>query len=75
MTARRAAFADRALTNSDLLNPQEVAEWLQKPPRTLSQWRYLKIGPPYLKVGQSVRYRRADVTAWLDAQSRGGETG
>lgn len=53
-----------------LMSEAQVAEILGKPPRTLRQWRYLGIGPTYLKVGATVRYRARDVEAWLEAQSQ-----
>jgi hypothetical protein len=34
---------------------------------TIEQWRYLKKGPRWVKVGRHVRYPRADTEAWLDA--------
>lgn len=48
----------------------EVADFLRKPERTLQQWRYLGIGPKYVKVGRDVRYRWEDVEKWLDDQAR-----
>jgi hypothetical protein len=30
-------------------------------PRTLERWRWLKAGPPYLKIGSRVVYRLEDV--------------
>lgn len=33
---------------------------------TLRNWRHLGKGPPYLKVGRSVRYRLDDVEAFLE---------
>jgi predicted DNA-binding transcriptional regulator AlpA len=53
-----------------LLIEQEVAEVLGKPARTLRQWRYLGVGPRYIKVGLSVRYRARDVEQWIEAQAR-----
>jgi len=53
---------------SDLMTEQEAGGYIGKPPRTLAQWRYLKKGPAYIKVGdKSVRYRQADLDAFLDA--------
>jgi predicted site-specific integrase-resolvase len=52
------------------MNEQEVAEVLGRPPRTLRQWRYLGVGPKYLKVGATVRYRARDIEKWLEAQER-----
>ena len=53
-----------------LMNEQQVAEVLGRPPRTLRQWRYLGVGPRYLKVGAAVRYRPSDIEEWLRAQER-----
>lgn len=51
-----------------LLTPDEVAEYLNVPARTLPRWRYLGIGPKFIKVGRHCRYRQADVDAWLESQ-------
>ena len=32
---------------------------------TATKWRAQAKGPPFIKVGRLVRYRRADVEAWL----------
>ena len=34
-------------------------------PRTLSNWRYKKMGPPYVRIGRSVRYPLLDAFRWL----------
>jgi predicted DNA-binding transcriptional regulator AlpA len=52
-----------------LAKPVEVAQFLGVPEKTLDQWRYLKKGPRWSKVGRHVRYRWADVEKWLDQQS------
>jgi hypothetical protein len=36
--------------------------------RTLSNWRWAGGGPPFVKVMRRVRYRRADILAWAQAQ-------
>lgn len=62
------------MPNTDeLLNPTQVATILGVPETTLSQWRYLRKGPRWAKVGRHVRYRRSDLGRWLDDQSRGGD--
>lgn len=33
--------------------------------------RHHRIGPPFIKLGRSVRYRRADVTTWLQERKIG----
>ncbi len=37
--------------------------------RTLQAWRLFRRGPPYVKVQRSVRYRVADIEAWLAAHA------
>lgn len=60
---------------TDLLTPEQVAEFLGMSPRTLAAWRYKRRGgPDWCKCGSLVRYRKADVIAWLDGGTRhGGE--
>jgi excisionase family DNA binding protein len=53
-----------------VLNELEAAARLGLSHRTLQMWRVRGIGPCFLKVGRSVRYRPADVDAWLEAQVR-----
>lgn len=52
-----------------LLSGEEVAAYLGVPRPTLHQWRYRGEGPRSIKVGRHVRYRKADIEAWLDEQS------
>lgn len=40
--------------------------------RTLERWRWLKLGPRYLKIGGRVIYRLEDVEAYEAAQLRSG---
>lgn len=53
-----------------LMSAEEVGEIIGRPARTLRQWRYLGKGPKYVKVGATVRYRPADVEAWIEAQAK-----
>jgi excisionase family DNA binding protein len=55
------------MTDHDLLTPDEAADYLRLSVRQLQQWRYIGSGPRYTKAGRAVRYRRADLDAWLDA--------
>jgi excisionase family DNA binding protein len=48
-----------------LLRPGDVSKLLGVPVSTLANWRSAGQGPPYLRVGRHVRYRRADVEAWV----------
>ena len=56
-----------------LLSSADVAELLDVSERTLEFWRYAGKGPAYVKVGKRVRYRPADVEAYLEAQRQGGD--
>jgi excisionase family DNA binding protein len=57
-------------TRTPLLTPTEVAKELGLPARTVEQWRYRNLGPRYVKVGRHVRYRPADIDAWIEQQVR-----
>ena len=52
-----------------LLTTEEVAQYLSVPLSTLYQWRLKKVGPRGIKVGKYIRYRRADIEAWLDTKA------
>lgn len=52
-----------------LMTPADLATLLNKPPKTLAEWRSKHIGPPYLKLaGGHVRYDPAAVEEWLQQQ-------
>lgn len=55
-----------------LLTIDELADFLQVPKATLYRWRYHGEGPPGLRLGRHVRYRQADVDAWLADQPHKG---
>lgn len=61
----------------DLMTPAEVAVEFRLDRETCYSWRRRGFGPASFKVGRHVRYRRADVLAWLAAQeqatARGGQ--
>lgn len=59
------------MDDTQLLLADEVATLLRLKPKTLETWRYRGEGPPHVKVGALVRYRRADVNAWIAAQVAG----
>ena len=56
-------------TARPLLTPEEVAEYLGIPLRSLYNWRYRGVGPRGYKVGKHVRYDAEDVRAWLQEHS------
>lgn len=53
----------------ELYDPEGLAEYLGVPLATVYRWRARRTGPRGVKVGRHVRYRAADVEAWLDSQA------
>ena len=52
--------------NDELLSTKELANWFGVSLQWLEIGRHRGYGPPFLRVGpQRIRYRRADVLAWL----------
>lgn len=43
----------------------QLSDFTQIPKQTLYRWRSEGVGPPGLRLGRHVRYRRSDVDAWL----------
>lgn len=50
----------------DIVTDDEAAEIVLCRPQTLAVWRMLGKGPRYIRVGRLIRYRRADLLAWLE---------
>ncbi|WP_218917153.1 helix-turn-helix transcriptional regulator [Croceibacterium atlanticum] len=50
---------------NEYLTSDEVSDWLKVSRRTLHRWARLRKGPPSVKVGRSVYYRRTSVEQWL----------
>ncbi|NUV89971.1 DNA-binding protein [Streptomyces sp. KAI-26] len=57
----------------ELLEPKRVQDEYGFHAQTLANWRWMGIGPDYIKIspGRSgrVKYRRSAIEAWLDAQT------
>ncbi len=53
----------------DFFSPQGLADYLGVPVATVYRWRHRHEGPRGLRVGRHVRFRRADVEAWLELQA------
>lgn len=53
-----------------ILTEHDLAEEIGLSLKVIQKWRRLGGGPPYMKLGGSVRYRRSDVEAWLTASTR-----
>lgn len=56
---------------ADLLDEKAAAAVLDVSAGTLSVWRSTgRYSLPFVKIGRKVRYRRADLMAWLDSRTR-----
>ena len=47
------------------LTVDQIAALLQRSHRTLETWRRNGTGPPFIRIGRRVVYRRSDIEAWL----------
>ena len=65
----RVAAVSRAVVGEYLLT-REVAQLLRAPESTVRYWRHIRSGPPSIKVGRRVLYRREAVAAWLAAREQ-----
>jgi predicted DNA-binding transcriptional regulator AlpA len=71
MPSERPATRQRApLATSDLIDEDTLAGRLGVSRATLQAWRYAGRGPSYIKVGRFIRYRNADVEAFLERNAR-----
>lgn len=53
---------------SELMTLPEVCELLGISEATAYYWRQKSYGPKGARIGKQLRYRRADVEAWLNKQ-------
>jgi hypothetical protein len=53
-----------------LLTPKEAARVLKVSTSFLAKKRLTGDGPPYIKVGRSIRYTQAALLAWMNARQR-----
>ena len=54
----------RPRLHDEHLSPDDLAERLGVPVKTVYQWNTSGLGPPRLRIGRHVRYRLRDVVAW-----------
>lgn len=52
----------------DYLTDKELADQLDKSPRTLERWRRLREGPAPTRIGRKLYYHREAVARWLRSQ-------
>jgi excisionase family DNA binding protein len=55
---------------AELMTVQDVSRCLRVPVGTLRNWRVTGDGPPAARIGRHVRYRQADVEAWVSERVR-----
>jgi hypothetical protein len=53
------------------MHQNQLANRWHMSPRTLEQWRWLCLGPRYLRIGRRIVYRLEDVEAFESQQARG----
>lgn len=65
------AQSAREAVPAELIDELTLASRLGVSRSTLQSWRYTGRGPRFIKLGRMVRYRNADVDAYLRANTRG----
>jgi len=59
---------------TELMTEAEAAKELRLHPKTLARMRRDEQGPPHITIGDGerprIRYRRADVTAWVKERAQ-----
>ena len=53
----------------ELLTEHEAADLLKVSTRTLQAWRCNSSGPPFARVGRSIRYMRTGLLNWLSSRT------
>ena len=52
----------------DVMNTVEAAKYVRLGKPTLERFRLTGDGPIYVKLGKAVRYRKADLDAWMESR-------
>lgn len=60
---------ERSWDTGEHFTREQAAVFLALQPQTLAAWTSRGEGPPYIKVGRSVRYRKSDIEAWLESRT------
>lgn len=50
----------------EYLTTKQVADRLSLSRGTLVNWRSLRSGPPFKKLGKAIRYKLSDVIRWIE---------
>jgi hypothetical protein len=59
-------------TDNELMTEAEAANFLRLVPETLRNWRSLRRGPAFVKVGRRALYRREAISKWIVSREVGG---
>ncbi len=65
--------ANRQSVLDEWISREDLAEQLALTTDTLARWATLSIGPPRIKVGRRVFYRKSSVEKWLKGREMGGD--
>jgi excisionase family DNA binding protein len=57
---------EELVATESLMTVEQVADYLNVPVKTVYRWRLTGTGPRGARVGRYVRYRKADVEAWVE---------
>ena len=63
-----------AMAMNENLKTEAAAAFLQVKPATLEQWRWNGRGPKFIKLNRAVRYRKADLDAFVETRIFGSTT-
>lgn len=58
------------MSNKSFLTTDEAADYVGLQKSTLEAWRCRGGGPRFVKMGRAVRYRQADLDAWIETRLR-----
>jgi excisionase family DNA binding protein len=56
------------LEERNVLNPKQASAYLGCSESVMRLWRSQGQGPRYFRAGKLIRYRRADLDAWIEAR-------
>jgi excisionase family DNA binding protein len=66
---RQIESADELNCLERLLTPSEAADFLRVSESWLAKARMRGDGPPFVKIGRSIRYRESDLVQWMKSRT------
>ena len=62
--------------DSEILKLEDAAKLLTVSPHSLRHWTMKGVGPPHLRFGNRIRFRKCDLLDWIESRIvRGGTDG